>query len=323
MKAVLLAAGIGKRLHPITDSCPKSMIKIAGKPILEYILEDLHDSGFNEICIVVGHEANQIKDYFDNWQKNKIKITFVNQDKFKGTAHATYCAKNFVGTDKFLLYLSDTLIPNTLKEKLSEMITDKSDVSILSSQVFSNDTASIGNIIVENDYVVQIEEKSKRPKSNLAWAGVAFFKNNFIFNIIENLKPSKLGEYDIPEALSLAINQNKKIKNFNCEQFIDCGTTKGLIEGLKFILTKKHESMESNNISYTIIDPSYIGKNCLIGKNVTIGPFVSIGNNISIGNNVKISKAIVSDNTIINSNMIISESIISGENTLSSNDNIL
>ena len=64
MKVVLLAAGIGQRLQPITDHIPKPMIKIAGKPILEYILEDLLNFGFNDFCIVVGHEANQIKNHF-------------------------------------------------------------------------------------------------------------------------------------------------------------------------------------------------------------------------------------------------------------------
>ena len=80
MKAVLLAAGIGKRLVPITKSVPKPMIKICGKPIIEYIVNDLVKSNFNEICMVVGHESYQIKDYFNNYYDN-VEISFVIQEQ--------------------------------------------------------------------------------------------------------------------------------------------------------------------------------------------------------------------------------------------------
>lgn len=320
MKAVLLAAGIGKRLDPITKYIPKPMINICGKPIIEYIVNDIVKSGFNEICIVVGHESEQIKNYFNNYDE-KIKISFVIQDEYKGTAHATYCAKDFVKNDPFLLYLSDTLIPFEINFLLNKMI-KLEEISILSSENFANVSMSVGNILVEKNYVHQISEKSSTLKSKLAWAGVAFFNDSSIFNIIKNLSLSTRGEYDITEAMDVMLKNNIKIRNYFCKEFIDCGTLNGLTKGLKYILNfNKRKSSFSDSL--TTVNPCYIGQNCSFGKNVLLGPYSSIENNVSIGDNVEIKNSIILDNSIISSNNVISNSIISKNAIISKDDNIL
>jgi glucose-1-phosphate thymidylyltransferase len=309
MKVVLLAAGIGKRLQPITDSLPKPMIKLAGKPILEYILEDLLNFGFNEFCIVVGHEANQIKNYFNKWNRNNCNISFVLQNEYTGTAHAMYLAKDFVKNDPFLLYLADTIIPLDLHDNLSKMVNNTNFASILSSKYFVNDSNSVGNIAVVDNFAKSISEKSKIDKTDLAWAGLAFFRDGSIFKLIKNLVPSKRGEYDITDAMDLAIKQNNVIRNYSCKKFIDCGTPQGLLDCLKSILLK-NKIPRKIIPSCNIIDPCYIGKNCTFGTDVTIGPYVSLDDDIFIANDVKISKAIVFNNTKIHSsisNLIISK----------------
>ena len=319
MKAVLLAAGMGKRLEPITNFLPKPMIKICGKPLIEYIVDELSESGFNDICMIVGHESDQITSYFDSLNKQNAKISFIIQDEFKGTAHATLCAKNFVGTDPFLLYLSDTLIPFDLQNFLSEIKNHKYDISILSSKVFLNDLTSLGNVLVENGFVKEISEKSKNPKSGLAWAGVAFFNGSSIFDFIKKLSLSENDEYDITEAMNLALKNNKNIKNYFCKKFIDCGTVKGLLDGLKFIIDAKNSSKQL--IENKLL--SYVDTSCILGKNVIIGPYSSIENNVTVGDNVKISESILLENTIVSSNRTINKSILSSYGELSSNDNIL
>jgi len=233
MKAVLLAAGKGERLRPITLETSKQMIKIAGKPFLEYIINDLKKSGFDEICIVTGYLGNQIKDYFKDGSNFDVKIEYVTQEEQKGTAHALQCAKSFVGNDPFLVYLSDTIIPN-VDDYIKKMIDDKCEISILSSEIES-ETANIGNIKIKDNFVTEITEKSGQSDSKLAWAGVAFFKNNSIFEILEDQKPSHTGEYEITESLNLALQKNHKVRNHTCHRFIDCGTPKGLEETSKYI----------------------------------------------------------------------------------------
>ncbi|RZD46871.1 MAG: hypothetical protein CXT78_03410 [Thaumarchaeota archaeon] len=302
MKVILLAAGIGNRLLPITESIPKSMIDIAGKPILEYILDDLIVSGFDDFCIVVGHQSNQIKNYFKNWNRSGVKITFVTQNNLSGTADALSCAKDFVHNEFFLVYLSDTLIPN-LPNILNVMKNNDTDVSLISSLNYSNPSNSIGNIVTTGNVVTHISEKSNILNSTLAWAGIVFFKDNSIFDIIEKLNLSKTGEYDITEALNLMLKNKKIIQNFTCDEFIDCGTLDGLLNGLSFIVSK-------------IPNLSYVSNDCILGTNVIIEQNVSIGKNCRIGNNVRLSNCILLDNTSIDNNKEIKNMVIGGNKIL-------
>ena len=313
MKAVLLAAGRGNRLKPITNKIPKLMIKICGKPILEYVINDLVKCGFDEICLVIGHFGNQIKDYFKDGSKFNIRIHYIVQEKLTGTANALNCAKEFVKDDPFLLYLSDTIIPKDLSYHLKKMIDDKSEINILSAKIAKSDSGNVGNIEVNNDYVTKINEKPTKRKFELGWAGLAIFKSDFIFKIIENLVPSSTGEYEITEAMNECLSYDKTIRNNICDGFIDAGSPNGLLEMSKFIL--KNSFFSSKNSfkieNQTIIKPSYIGNNCIIGKNVTIGPFVSIGNNVKLGHNVTVAYSLILDGAEIESNKTILKSIIS------------
>lgn len=317
MKVILLAAGLGKRLEPITSFMPKPMISISGKPILEYIIDDLKKSGFTDFCLVIGHLGEKIKQYFGDGTKFNIKICYVEQDTFSGTASATKLARNFINGSPFLLYLADTIIPKNLENYLHNMIISNFEISLLSSQINSSEIGNVGNVEVENECVSKITEKTLSSKSNLAWAGIAFFKNNYIFKMIEYLSPSQRGEFEITDAMNLILENNMKIGNFTCDGYIDAGTISGLLELNTFILNLQHSTTQnSSNIRY----PVYIGNQCTIGKNVELGPSVSIGDGVNIGDNVEIKNSLIFNNSKISSNQNIFNSIIDdNQNILSLN----
>ena len=313
MKAVLLAAGKGERLFPITHNLPKQMISIAGKPVLEYIIEKLIGLNFDNICLVIGHKGEKIKEYFGDGSRYGIKINYVYQKEQKGTAHATYLAKDFVGQDKFLLYLADTIISSGLDDFLQKINSNDFEVEILSSVVSQEKTESVGNILINGDLVTKISEKSKLNTAPLGWAGIAFFKSNLIFKIIEKLNPSVTTEYEITDALN-NILQKKKIKNHKCT-FIDTGTVEGLLNLMKFLFLDKTYDYSKTD-SKILLDPVYIGKNCKFGKNIIIRPMVSIGDNVSI-HDTTIKNPIILDDVIIHSNQKIFDSILSNNYKLS------
>jgi len=312
MKVVLLAAGKGERLYPITNEIPKQMIKIGGKPILEYILEKLISLNFNDICIVVGHNGVKIKQYFKDGARFGIKISYVFQQEQNGTANATYLAKDFVGNNPFLLYLADTIIPNDLEHFLQNVTFDNSDVTLLSSKISPNQTKSVGNILVNDGIVKEISEKSQIEGTKFGWAGLAFFKSHLIFKTIENLHLSRTKEFEITEAIGNMLRDGKIIKNFQCSSFIDTGTLNGLCNLMKFLLKDNYETLSTQ-----IINPVYVGKNCKFGKNTKIGPQVSVGDNISIGENTILKNSIILDDTNILPNQKISYSILSPNHKIS------
>ena len=290
------------------------MIPISGKPILEYIIEDLKELGFTDFCIVIGHLGEKIKQYFGDGTNFNVKISYVEQEIFSGTASATKLAKNFVNDSSFLLYLADTIIPKNLRNYMQNMINSNFEINLLSSQINSSEIGNVGNIEVKNEYVSKISEKTLSSKSNLAWAGIAFFKNNYIFEMIECLTPSQRGEFEITDAMNLVLENNIKIGNFTCDGYIDAGTISGLLELNTFILNLQQPTTQNSCI---VNSPVYVGNQCTIGKNVELGPSVSIGDGVNIGDNVEIKNSLIFNNSKISSNQNISNSI------LDDNQNIL
>ena len=234
MKAVILAAGMGKRLKPLSDLVPKALLKIHGKPVLEYIVNDLIQNNFDEICIVIGHHGDKIQEHFGNGQKFGAKISYVVQPQLLGTANALYRARNFVGNEPFLLHLGDAINPNALKTHIQNLLNDDSDISILTVVTPTVLKKNVGNVETSEDKVVKIAEKITT-NSNLSWAGVAVFKNWSIFEKIKSLPPSHTGEYEITDAMNEMLSDKITIKHFVCERSIDAGTQKGLEEASKHL----------------------------------------------------------------------------------------
>lgn len=122
MKGVILAAGEGKRLKPITSTCPKPLIPLAGKPLLEYTILGLKEAGIDEILLVVGYKEEMIKDYFKNGiEKGGIKIEYITQKEYLGTANAANYAKDYVKDKPFLMMYGDLFVdPAIFKEIIQQ-----------------------------------------------------------------------------------------------------------------------------------------------------------------------------------------------------------
>lgn len=311
MKAVLLAAGKGMRLRPITDQVSKPMIKIGGKPFLEYILNDLKECGFDKICIIIGYHGEQIRDYFKNGSGLGVDITYEKQVENLGTADALRYAKEFTGRDNFLLYLADTIIPESLSDFVNNVHQKHFDIDILSAKVAKSAITNVGNIETDQDHVTGISEKSSTSNSNLAWAGIAFFRNDFIFDIISKLNPSHRGEYEITDAMNNSLTLKKKIRNHLCNGFIDSGSPCGLLDAVEFILKHRKTNHKMEEMShFSVIDPVYIGKNCTIGEDVMIGPYVSVESHSKIGNSVSIERSLILEHSVVEGGQKISRSIV-------------
>ena len=118
MKAIILCAGLGTRLYPLTLSMSKHLIPLANKPILFYSLEMMRDAGIKEVGLIIGEKNNDIKDAVSDGSQWGLKVTYILQQNPKGLAHAAKVAQKFVGKDPFVMYLGD----NLLKEGLTDFI---------------------------------------------------------------------------------------------------------------------------------------------------------------------------------------------------------
>ncbi len=333
MDAVILSAGEGKRLRPLTSTRPKPMLPIAGKPILQWNLEALKI--FDRVVLVVGYKSEKIREYFGD-EFNGIKIEYIEQKEQRGTAHAVSVVSGRMDGD-FLVMNGDLLISSKLVDNQLKNHSQHNPSASLSLLKVS-DPSQFGVVELKNDKVMSIEEKPKYPKSNLANAGIYIFSQQ-IFDAIKLVEKSSRSEYEITDAIDILINKEKNmVHGFECSGlWMDIGRPWDLLDGNEILLNDRDMmelkvSDEAEVEPYSVLKgdvhvgkgtiirsgayiegPCFIGDNCKIGPNCYIRPGTTLGNNVHIGNAVEIKNAIIMSNTNVGHLSYVGDSII-GEN---------
>ena len=166
MKCVILAAGEGKRMHPLTYTRPKVMLPIANKPLLEHNLLNAIDAGFKEFIFVVSYKSEMVRNYFGNGEKYDIKIEYVNQGKPKGTAHAISVVEKFV--DNFMVLSADTIFGT---EDIKNISRKKNSMGLFKIE----NPKEYGIVETKNGKVLKIYEKMNEPFTDIINAGIYHF----------------------------------------------------------------------------------------------------------------------------------------------------
>ena len=327
MKGIILHGGHGTRLRPLTHTGPKQLLKIANKPMSQYVLEDLRDAGIKDIAIIIGDVyPEKVKEFYGNGEKFGVNLTYVYQDNPKGIAHAINLCQDFIGNDKFVVYLGDNILRTGLSSYVKKFNTSSSDAQILLAEV--ENPSQFGVVKIEDNKILNIIEKPKNPPSNFAVIGV-YFLTPKIFEIIKQLKPSWRGELEITEALQLLMNNNLKIDHdFVTGWWKDTGTPKDILHANKLILESMVDDATNNGIfigkncviesGSKIIRPVIIDDNCIIKSSASIGPNVSIGKNSNL-EHCDIKNSIVMDDCLIDKHVKITDSIIADGTEIKNN----
>ena len=328
MKGIILHGGHGTRLRPLTHTGPKQLLKIANKPMSQYVLEDLRDAGIKDIAIIIGDVyPEKVKEFYGNGEKFGVNLTYVYQDNPKGIAHAISLCYDFIGTDKFVVYLGDNILRTGLLSYVKKFQSSSNDAQILLAEV--ENPSQFGVAKIQENKILKIIEKPKDPPSNLAVIGV-YFLTPKIFEIIKQLKPSWRGELEITEALQLLMDNDLQIDyDYVTGWWKDTGTPKDILHANKLILESMAQKNNENGIligknctidsSSKINGPVIIDENCVIGSSSIIGPNVSIGKNSHL-DNCTIKNSIVMDNCIINASIKIVDSIIANGTEIKKNE---
>ena len=324
MKGIILHGGHGTRLRPLTHTGPKQLLPIANKPMSEYCVEAIRDCGISEIAIIIGGVGlNKVKEYYGDGSEFNVKITYIEQDAPKGIAHAINLCKEFVGNEKFLVFLGDNIIQKSINSISKKFETSESDALILLCEVENPERFGIAD--VKENKITKIMEKPKNPPTNLAVTGI-YFLTSKIFDVFSRLKPSRRNELEITDALQMMLEEKNRIDfEMITDYWKDTGTPDYIIHANYEVLKnmkphffgKKDGDVESScnvMVEYgskisgnsKILGPCIIGKNCMIGPNVILGPNVSIGDNSKLSN-CDIQNSIVMKNCFIDSKITINE----------------
>jgi len=311
MKGIILHGGHGTRLRPLTHTGPKQLLPIANKPMSQYCLDSIKETGIDEIAIIIGGVgSNKVREYYGDGKKFGVKITYVEQDKPKGIAHAISLCKEFVNNEKFLVFLGDNIIQKSITDFVENFKNSDYDATVLLCEVDNPRRFSIADI--ENGRILKITEKPKNPTSNFAVTGI-YLLRPLIFKVIDNLKPSWRNELEITDALDTLLKQNNNISYETITDYWkDTGTPDDILHANGEIIKNIPDSFEGKKENDVIINGKVIvGKDSVIESNVTITGPVIIGENCKIlTNSVGRSKVIIGPNTSIGDNSIISTSNI-------------
>ncbi|WP_017727720.1 glucose-1-phosphate thymidylyltransferase [Halalkalibacterium ligniniphilum] len=311
MKGIILSAGRGTRLKPLSFTQPKTLLSIANKPVIKYCIESLLNVGITEIGIVINPDYKQaFEEHLREENHLGISITLLYQYEQKGISDAVKQAKAFIGKEPFLLLLGDNLIQESLIQLKESVQSKQANASIMLAKVKTPQDYGIAE--VKGNQIIRIVEKPQQPQSDLAVIGAYAFDSS-IFQAIESILPSKRGEYEITDAIQWLIDQNYHVTyTYTAKKYSDVGTIDRLLEANRWVLEEiaKKRTMISPHAQLkkcTIIEPVVIGGECKI-TNATIGPYVSIQSGAQI-TNCRIKESIILDNvtlefiqgTIINS----------------------
>ena len=318
MKAVILAAGEGRRLRPFTETMPKVMLPVANKPILEYVIDAVKNSGIDEIILVVGYKKEVIMEYFEDY--DGIKITYVVQDKQLGTAHALMQAKDYI-QNTFIVLSGDNIID---QRSISKLIENDSEYSILIKE--HPHVSKYGAVFVEKNNLKKIIEKPKEEKTSLISTGIYKFPIS-VFEIVEKL--SSQGVYTLSSVVQTLIDKDQIVGTVTADLWMDVvypwdiitvnemmtrdikASLGGIVE--KGVTIKGPVSVGNDTKIYSgcyIVGPVVIGDGCEIGPNACIFPSTVIGDNSVVNPFSEIRNSIIMSDVSIGSNSLIKHSIV-------------
>jgi len=324
MRAIILAAGEGARMRPLTYTRPKVMLPLANKPILEYLLVESRKAGITKFLFIVGYHGEQVRDYFGGGEKWGVGIEYCTQREQLGTADAVRMVEGSADGN-FLVLNGDAIVTSQdIKKIMGAEYTTLAVVKV-------KDTRDLGVVELSDGKVVRIYGKVAKPLSCMANAGVYLFTPD-IFGAIARTPKSPRGEYEIPESLQRMIEEGRDIGYQEISCWLHLSYPWDLLPANEYLL----KGIESRNLgevednvvmkgqisigkgtivrsgSY-IVGPVVIGQNCNIGPNCYIRPYTSIGDGCHIGNAVEIKNSIIMKGSRIPHHNYIGDSIIGEE----------
>lgn len=334
MKGLILSGGSGSRLRPFTHTGPKQLIPIANKPALFYGVEDLTEAKIKNIGVILGlNMPEMIMDALGDGSYFDAKITYIPQGEPRGLAHAVMVSEDYLESESFVMYLGDNILKSGVEEFVENFDDSKFDARILLAHVKKPQQFGVAELNREGE-VIGLEEKPKRPKSDLALVGVYLFKSP-ILKAVNSIKPSGRGELEITDAIQWLIDNGYNVDSHIVEGWWkDTGKPEDLLDANRLILDdlkpdnqgKIEENVQLHGrVSIgegTVIKgesvikgPTIIGKNCIIGPKTYVGAYTAIGDNTTI-EGTEIEDSIVIGDSRIKTRLKITESLIGRESEI-------
>lgn len=315
MKGLILSGGKGTRLYPLTYTRAKQLIPVANKPVLVRVIESIRDAGVEDIGVVIGSTGPEIREALGTGERWGVKLTYIEQPNPLGLAHAVRVAQDFLGDERFVMFLGDNVIQGGIAGLIGDFADSDWNCQIVLKEV--ENPSSFGVVeLGPNGQIVRLIEKPANPPSNLALVGIYMFDHH-IHQAVDAIQPSARGELEITDAIQWLVQNSYRVYPYvHPGWWIDTGKPTDMLEANALVLeevapTIAPDALIENSsldrrviveagariINSTIHGPAIIGEHALI-ENSYVGPFTSIYHHVVI-QNCEIERSIVLEHSII------------------------
>ena len=316
MKGLILSGGTGSRLYPLTYTNAKQLIPVANKPILVRVIESIRDAGIDEIGIVigVGARADMIREAIGTGDEWGVAITYITQNEPLGLAHAVKVSADFLGDDRFVMFLGDNVIEGGISSLIAQFGESDWNSQIVLTHIKNPEQYGVAELD-ENGRILRLIEKPKNPPSDLALVGIYMFDKN-ILTAADAITPSWRGELEITDAIQWLVDNEFTVHPYvHHGWWIDTGRPDDMLNANDHVLEEiayyvdgtidadsnvdKRVRVEAGAeiVNSIVRGPAIIGKNSRI-VNSYIGPFTSIAHDVVIENS-EIEHSMVLENSSI------------------------
>lgn len=313
MKIILPAAGKGTRLRPHTHTKAKSLVRVAGKTVLEHIIERLYPLRAKEYIFVIDENGEQISNFME---KNfpALPCRYIVQEERKGPAHAVFLtAPQIEEGDDILIVFNDTIFVTDLS--LIPSLSRDCDGLIYSKEV--EDYQRFGVNVLEGDFIVNMVEKPETPVSRLAQVGLYYLKDGpaFMKYLSDTIAAGDIvkGEYYLPAVFMRMIRDGRRLRAPEIDAWLDCGKPETLLETNRYLLRGNHR-VNGEVVNSVLIEPVSIEQGAVV-RNSVLGPDVSVATGCVIEQSI-IKESIINRRSEVR-NMVLHNSILGDEVHLS------
>ena len=311
MKGLILSGGTGSRLYPLTYTSAKQLFPVANKPILFRVIETLREAGVTDIGIVVGHTAKEIEAAVGQGEPWDVSITYIPQAKPLGLAHAVKISRDFLGDERFVMFLGDNVIEGGIVPLIQQFAQSDWNSQVVLTRVDEPQHYGVAELV--DGRIVKLVEKPQNPPSNLALVGIYMFDRH-VFEAVNAISPSWRGELEITDAIQYLIERKYHVYPYvHHGWWIDTGKPIDMLHANRLVLDEINHTFEgyvdaesqidgkvtlekgAEVINSRIRGPAIIGQETRV-VNAYVGPFTSIYHHCEIVDS-EIEHSIVLENT--------------------------
>jgi glucose-1-phosphate thymidylyltransferase len=314
VKGLILSGGKGTRLYPLTYTRAKQLIPVANKPVLFRVIEAIREAGIDDIGIVVGDTAPEIRQAVEHGGRWGVRITYIEQPDPLGLAHAVKISRDFLSDERFVMFLGDNVIQSGISKLVGQFAESEWDCQIVLKRVPDPQHFGVAELD-DQGRVVRLLEKPKEPPSDLALVGIYMFDQH-VFEAVDAIRPSARGELEITDAIQWLVDSGYSVYPYvHHGWWIDTGKPTDMLEANSRVLEEiapcidgfvdRESEVDSRVtveqgaeiINSVVRGPTIIGQDSRV-VNSYVGPFTSIYHDVVVEDS-ELERCIVLENSRI------------------------